>query len=365
MNFWYDKGIDGFRMDVIPLISKRQDFPANPYHNFDDTIYHIYANGPKLHDYLHEMYKETSSNYDVMTVGECIGVNEKNCMLYVNEDREELNMLYHFEHMSLDSKDGSKYEKKPWSLIQFKEIITKWYHALGDKGWYNVFLDNHDFPRMVSRFGNDKEHRIASAKLLATMLLTLRGTPCLYQGSEIGMTNVAYSKLEDYDDIWARNYIQEERAKGKDDATLLSEMRTGSRDNARTPIQWSNDKYGGFSEATPWIDSNPNHQSINVKQCLEDPNSILQFYKNLLRYRKQNKTLVYGAYEDLAAEHLELFAYKRKDPEYTYLIILNFSNNELVIPIEINNEWSLEIKNYNTEESSKLLQAWEARIYKK
>lgn len=365
INFWYAKGIDGFRMDVIPLISKRQDFPENTFDNFDDLIFHTYANGPRLHEYLHEMYIDTAANFDVMTVGECIGVRDENCMLYVDERREELNMLYHFEHMQLDSKNGSKYDKKPWSLTEFKSIFRKWDEALGEHGWYNVFLDNHDFPRMVSRFGNDKSYRVESAKLLATLLLTLRGTPCLYQGSEIGMTNVRYETLDQFDDVWAKNYIKSQLELGEDEFELLQKVNIGGRDNARTPMQWNESMYGGFSSDKPWISINPNYKSINVEDNINQEDSIFHFYKSLLSFRKAHKTFIYGTYKELCRDDEHLFIYERLDQDAHFLIVLNLSDviNHLTLDYELNDNLLI-MNNYKRLSEHNKLMPWEARIYR-
>jgi len=365
INFWYQKGIDGFRMDVIPLISKRQDFPEGAYDNFDELIFHTYANGPRLHEYLHEMYVNTAAKFDVMTVGECIGVNAQNCMLYVDERREELNMLYHFEHMQLDSQKGSKYDKKPWKLTEFKSIFRSWDTALGTHGWYNVFLDNHDFPRMVSRFGNEDQYRTESAKLLATLLLTLRGTPCLYQGSEIGMTNVHYKHLDQFDDVWAKNYIQEQLDQGADETILLEKVNVGGRDNARTPMQWDHTDFAGFSSAKPWLTINSNFKEINVADSLENKDSILHFYKNLLALRKLHKTFIYGTYEELHQEDEQLFIYERSDESAQFLVLLNMSGAN--VPLQIKHEIQtkkLIIGNYNSINDHQSMKPWEARIYK-
>ncbi len=364
MNFWYDKGIDGFRMDVIPLISKDQSYPDAVSDNFDQVIFHNYANGPRLHEYLQEMHQQSSGRYDVMTVGECIGVTDQNCMMYVDERRKELNMLYHFEHMSLDTENGEKYSRTSYHLSDFKRIFQKWDEALGAQGWYNVFLDNHDFPRMVSRFGDGGAYRLQSAKLLATMLLTLRGTPCIYQGSEIGMTNVSLSQIEEADDIWAHNYYHEQLAKGDAPAGIMARINACGRDNARTPVQWSAEHHAGFTTASaPWLKVNPNYTEINVAQAEADEQSILLFYKRLLALRKAYPTLIYGAFTQRMPEHESLFIYERHDDAGHFLVLLNFSADEVEHVQDISVEAELIMHNYDSPGAASFLRAWEARVY--
>ena len=363
MNFWYDKGIDGFRMDVIPLISKDLNFPNAVSDNFDEVIFHNYANGPRLHEYLQEMYLKSSGRYDVMTVGECIGVSDKNCMLYVDDRRKELTMLYHFEHMSLDSGNGEKYSRLPYKLSEFKKIIQDWDTALGDHGWYNVFLDNHDFPRMLSRFGDDGKYRFQSAALLATMLMTLRGTPCIYQGSEIGMTNVAFDTIEDVDDIWAHNYHQECLSNGDSSAEIIQRINTCGRDNARTPMQWNQSAHAGFSTQSPWIKVNPNYKHINVETDQQQADSIFIYYQQLLAFRKENKTLIYGKFIQHQADHESLFIYERVDEDGSFLILLNFSMDTVDHGIDLKLYNTQLLSNYEVNDLS-VLRAWECRVYK-
>ena len=266
MHFWFQKGVDGFRIDVLPFISKRLDFPDIDPNQFEKAIVEVYANGPRLHEYLQEMNREVSTKYDIMTMGEGIGVKPHNALDYVDEDRAELDMLYHFDHTTINYGQGGKYDPVDWKLSTFKQIFTDWHHAIGEKGWINIFLDNHDFPRMVSRYGNDNIYRKEAAKLLATLLLTMRGSPCIYQGSEIGMTNVTFDTLEEYDDVEVVNLHAEWKAAGKDTSPLLKAVQQQGRDNARTPIQWNDAPNGGFTEGKPWLTINPNYTEINA--CL-------------------------------------------------------------------------------------------------
>jgi len=362
MRFWFDRGIDGFRIDVIPFISKRLDWPDSDPNNFDQAVLEIYANGPRLHEFLHEMYQEVWSHYDIVTVGEGIGVKPENSLEYIEESRQELNMLYHFDHVTINYGPGGKYDPVDWKLSTFKRIFLDWDRAIKDKGWINIVLDNHDFPRMVSRYGNDGEYRKPSAKLLATLLLTLRGTPCLYQGSEIGMINVAFDTLEEYDDVEVVNLVREWEKDGKDTARLLKAVQQQGRDNARTPMQWSNAPHAGFTSGMPWLKLNPSYTEINVKEALEDSSSIFYYYKELLAYRRANPTLIYGDFELLAPESEQLFAYRRWDTNHEFLVLLNFSATPLLIEGLV--EWDLfQLIKSNYSDTSDQLRAWESRIY--
>lgn len=364
MRFWFDKGIDGFRMDVIPLISKRLDYPDATSNDFTEVIRTLYANGPRLHEFLHEMNQEVSSKYDVMTVGEGIGVTKENCLDYVGEDRKELNMLYHFDHMFLDNRNGNRFDPIPWKLSDFKRVFREWHEALGEKGWINIFLDNHDFPRMVSRFGNDKTYRVEAAKLIATLLLSLRGTPCIYQGSEIGMTNVAFPSLEDYDDVEIKNNQAIWEAEGRDMEEFLKKVQDNGRDNARTPVQWDNTANGGFSSGAPWLKVNPNYKAINVEAALEDPNSIFYYYQKMLALRKAHKTLVYGDYQEYYEDNESLYVYLRTDENGTYLIVQNWTDETQEVKLEADNLNTILIANYPEPLDENTLRPWEARIYK-
>ena len=364
MHFWFKKGVDGFRIDVLPFISKRLDFPDIDPNNFNKAIIEVYSNGPRLHEFLQEMNREVSSQYDIVTMGECIGVKPHQALDYVGEDRHELNTLYHFDHVNINYGPGGKYDPIPWKLTQFKKIFSDWDEAVGDKGWINITLDNHDFPRMVSRFGNDTNYRKESAKLLATLLLTMRGGPCIYQGSEIGMTNVTFETLEEYDDVEVVNLYREWKAAGKDTTPLLKAVQIQGRDNARTPIQWDDSPNAGFTSGTPWLKVNPNYQQINVQETLTDKASIFHFYKKMLAFRKANPTLIYGNFKILATESEQIFAYQRWDEDGDFIVLLNFTDEALLTANFVNvDTYRLQVHNYNT--SSIYLRPREARIYKK
>ncbi|RMG86464.1 MAG: alpha-glucosidase [Bacteroidetes bacterium] len=363
MRFWLDKGIDGFRMDVIPVISKRLDFPP-ARENFLDTIKYVYANGPRVHEYLQEMNREVLSRYDIMSVGECVGVTTENCMDYVSEDRHELQMLYHFDLLFMNHGPEGKYDPIPIKLSNIKKVIAEWHKTLDTKGWVNHCLDNHDFPRMVSQFGNDAEYRVPSAKLLGTLLLSLRGTPCIYQGDEFGMTNVKYESLDDYDDVELKNTIKEWKEKGKDLDQLLKATHINGRDNARTPVQWDDSPNAGFTTGTPWIKVNPNYREINAKQALADPDSIFYYFQKMIQIRKSNPTLVYGDMTIYDLENEQHFVFRRMDEAGEFLVMLNFSDHPLsMASLPDCPAAELLICNYPTPEKDHL-KPWESRIYK-
>jgi oligo-1,6-glucosidase len=374
MTWWLDKGIDGFRMDVINMISKVEELPDAPRKNNDpyQDGGQYYLNGPRVHEFLQEMNKTVLSKYDIMTVGETPGVTPEEALLYVGDDREELNMVFQFELMDIDAGEDGKWDVVPWKLTDFKRIMTKWQKELHNKGWNSLYLNNHDQPRMVSRFGNDTVYRTESAKMLATMLHTLQGTPYIYQGEEIGMTNVKFDSIDEYKDIETLNYYNETVVKRNADVQkILNAIYIKGRDNARTPMQWNNEENAGFTTGTPWIKVNPNYKEINVKQAQEDPNSILHYYKKLIQLRKQNLTIVYGNYVQILEEHPEIYSYLRCLDDDRLLVILNFSGEMPVfnLPEEIIcKDKELLISNYDVDVKEELkglkLRPYEARVYR-
>lgn len=371
MKFWLDKGIDGFRMDVINLISKVQGLPDGEKGENDlyGNGFSFTANGPRVHEYLQEMNREVLRNYDIITVGETPGVNPETAGLYVNSDRNELNMLFQFETMGIDCGESEKWDTIPWKLTTLKQIMYKWYHGLKDKGWNSLFLNNHDQPRMVSRFGNDKEYRIESAKMLATFLHTWQGTPYIYQGEEIGMTNVKFKDIEDYKDIEILNMYKEKSSLGIDKETLMKAIYTKGRDNARTPMQWDSSENAGFTEGTPWIKLNPNYKEINVEQAIKDKDSVFYYYQKLIKLRKENEIIVYGDVKLILEEDESIFAYIRTLGNEKLLVIFNFYENEVVFKLEEKLGYSyaeLLISNYKVENNdieNIVLKPYEARVY--
>lgn len=372
MTWWLDKGIDGFRMDVINMISKVPSLPDAPQYN--DRPYQSGApyvmNGPRVHEYLQEMNQQVLSKYDIMTVGETPGVTPEEAIAYVGEDRHELNMVFQFELVDIDSGPNGKWDIVPWKLTDFKWIMSKWQVELAGKGWNSLYLNNHDQPRMVSRFGNDSTYRVESAKMLATLLHTLQGTPYIYQGEEIGMTNVKFDSIEDYRDIETLNMYREKVTGGKEDPQqVMHAIYIKGRDNARTPMQWDDSEHAGFTVGTPWIRVNPNCQQINVKQALADSDSIFYYYQQLIRLRKQHPILVYGDYQILLEDHEQIYAYKRIWGDQELLVALHFGESPITfeLPDKFVTTGKLLICNYpdaGTDQGTMVrLRAYEARVY--
>lgn len=326
MHFWFQKGIDGFRMDSISLISKDTDFPPINQKKYPD-LFSSYAHGPHLHDYLHEMNREVWSKYDIMTVGEGSAVTDKEVKKFISPEREELNMLYGFgpsevrNYTSPDSKDsGIEY-----SLIALKKMFTLWDKAAGD-GWPSVYLGNHDQPRMISRFGNDApEFREISAKMLTTFLLTLRGTPYWFAGDELGMVNPKFENITDYRDIATLNQYNMLENKGEKQRYLEMQKQV-SRDNARTPMQWDRSLYAGFSTVRPWIGVNSDYVRVNAGEEEKNPDSVLNYFRSMIAFRKANPELIYGTYSLVDPHNKRIYAYWREGKQRKFLIALNFSS---------------------------------------
>lgn len=363
VDFWLAKGVDGLRMDVISLISKRLAFEDVPNEMpFIDVMEKVYANGPRVHEFLKEMNREVLSNYDIVTVGEGPGVNLVHGPRYVSAREKELNMVFHFDHLTIDFGPDGKYDPVPLDFVRFKAIFCQWDEALANDGWNSIFLGNHDFSRIVSRFGNDGIYREQSAKLLVTLLMTLRGTPYVYQGDEIGMTNVAHSSIECYDDVETRNAWKAAEAAGKDMNKFLKAVHWQSRDNARTPMQWNASENAGFTTGKPWIPVNKNYPTINVETAEKEANSILHYYRKMIAFRKANTTLVYGDFDDLLPEHPQLYCYRRWDKEANFLLVHNFSDTPTSWEKPSGN-YEFVFGNYSNEKQA-LLAPWESRIYR-
>lgn len=364
--FWLDKGVDGFRMDVITFISKSYPLQDTEIEDFATVLEKVYASGPRIHEYLKELNQNVLSKYDCMTVGEGPGITTENANDYVGSDRDELSMVFALEHMFYDNGVGGKFDIIPKKLSSLKNFFNTWDKALGDRGWNTVFLDNHDFPRMVSRYAEDKCYRVTSEKMLLTMLLTLRGTPSIYQGSEIAMTNVAFESFDDYRDVETANILKEWQEAGKSEEEFLKLVHIQGRDNVRTPMQWNTEKNAGFSKSTPWIKLNPNYSYINVAEAEADRDSVLHFFRKLTALRKQHSTWVYGAYNELSTGSEALFVYTRKDENGAYIILLNFTGEvqEFTTKLSpqsvlVNNYKDLPYKNARYE-----LQPWQGAVVK-
>lgn len=363
VDFWLSKGVDGFRMDVISLISKRLAFEDVPNDmSFIDVMEKVYANGPRVHEFLKEMNQEVLSKYDIVTVGEGPGVNLEHGPKYVSTKEKELNMVFHFDHLTIDFGPEGKYDPVPLDFIRFKTIFRQWDEALKNDGWNSIFLGNHDFSRIVSRFGNDGVYREQSAKLLATLLMTLRGTPYVYQGDEIGMTNVKHNSIDFYDDVETRNAWKAAEAEGKDMEQFLKAVHWQSRDNARTPMQWNASKQAGFTAGQPWIPVNENYTHINVEAAENTPDSILHYYRKMIAFRKANPTLVYGDFEDLLPDHSQLYVYRRWDENGHYLVVHNFSDQPISWD-KPSEEYRVALGNYSTQKEGQLV-PWESRVYR-
>ena len=312
MNYWIDMGVRGFRLDVIDVIGKIPDQK-------------IKENGPKLHNYLQEMNKKTFGSKDMVTVGECWGADTEIGKLYSAPDRKELDMIFQFEQMQADQIEGKqKWDLKPLDFIYLKNAFAKWQRELEGKGWNSLFWNSHDLPRIVSRWGNDKQYRVEAAKMLATVLHGMKGTPYIYQGEEIGMTNYPFSTIEDFADVEAINMYYERKQMGYSEKDIMKSLCTKARDNARTPMQWNTSYQAGFTEGTPWYHINPNYTKINVEMALEDKNSIFYYYQKLIKLRKEEDILVYGTFELLCPEDKHIFAYIRKWNEKIWIVICNF-----------------------------------------
>jgi len=317
MNFWLDKGIGGFRMDVIDLIGKVPDEG-------------ITANGPKLHEYLKEMHEQTFKGRDVMTVGETWGATPETAKLYSHPDRNELSMVFQFEHITLDEQPNqSKWDLKTLEIKDLKEVLSKWQEELKGDGWNSLFWNNHDTPRIVSRWGNDLKYRVESAKSFAILLHLMKGTPYIYQGEEIGMTNRHITSIDEVDDIESRNMYAERLAEGYSIEDILHSINVKGRDNARTPVQWDDSEQAGFTSGTPWLPVQPNKNDINIKEALENKESIFYTYKALVRMRKDNPIVVWGEYKQLLPDHPTLFAYKRLYKGEEWVVVANMSEKEL------------------------------------
>ncbi|ENK2092223.1 alpha-glucosidase [Vibrio vulnificus] len=323
MNWWIDQGIGGFRLDVIDLIGKEIDKG-------------ITGNGPRLHPLLQEMNRATFGDKDLLTVGETWGATPEIAKLYSDPERHELSMVFQFEHITLTWQHGDKWNPIPLDLKQFKHVLTKWQTELSNQGWNSLFWNNHDLPRVVSKYGDDKRYRVKSAKMLATALHFLKGTPYIYQGEEIGMTNVAFESLDQYKDIETLNFYKVKTESGVSHQHMMDAIHENSRDNARTPMQWSASPNGGFSQAEPWIEVNPNYPEINVEQALADSDSIFYHYQKLIELRKQHPAIVYGDFTPLFAEHDSVFAYVRTHQDEQLLVINNFSDQDVSLELPDN-----------------------------
>ncbi|HNR09468.1 MAG TPA: alpha-glucosidase [Saprospiraceae bacterium] len=365
MRFWLDKGIDGFRLDAIAFCSKDTTWPALPeeYHG-NWPLY--YASGPHLHDYMQEMNREVFSKYDIATVAEAMGDVER-VMKFVDPARKELNMAYSFEAIDFGylPNEYKMPDPKGFDLVQWKKIHAKWTDAFSERGWGTIYLGNHDQPRMLSRWGDDRpEYRVLSSKMLTTFILSMRGTPYYYYGDEIGMDNIRFDKIEDYKDIELLTNYAQVKAKGGDLKRFLEGMKISSRDNGRTPMQWNDKEQGGFTAGRPWLKVNPNYPAVNVSVQENDPNSILNHFRKMVQLRKHNPVLIYGDWKLVDPENPSIFAYSREWEGKKVLVVLNFKNTRATLRTDLDlshaRVWT---GNYPDPPGKKELRPYEAVIW--
>ncbi|BDU51511.1 glycoside hydrolase family 13 protein [Haliovirga abyssi] len=364
MTWWLDKGIDGFRMDVINLISKVDGLPDVPKVKGEKYSWggDYFMNGPKVEEWFKEMNKEVLSKYDIMTVGECPGTTPQEGINFTAEENRELNMIFQFELMGIDS-EIVKWNTKQFELKDIKRIIKKWQLVIEKGGWNSNYLMNHDQPRALSRFGDDKNYRKESAKMLATFTLTLPGTPYIYQGEEIGMVNVAFEKIDDYKDVETINYYNEMVFDKKENKEkIMKQIHQMSRDNSRTPMQWDDTENAGFTTGNSWIKLNPSYKEINVENDLKDENSIYNYYKKLIKIRKENKELIYGKYIEINVENEKVMSYILEKENSKILVVINFFGDNETLDLK-GYEKELLISNYENSLEVEL-KPYEARIYK-
>lgn len=366
--WWMDKGVGGFRLDVIDQIAKEPDLK-------------ITNNGPRLHEFIQELSRETFQKGDLITVGEAWGADIDRAKLYSKPDGSEFSMVFQFEHMMLDQEPGKeKWDFCPLPFVKLKKCLEKWQKELHGCGWNSLFWDNHDLPRIVSRWGNDREYRVESAKMLATVLHGMEGTPYVYQGEELGMTNVRFDSIEQYQDIEIRNMYRERLEKGYAEKDIMESIYAKGRDNARTPMQWDDTENAGFTTGAPWLGVNPNYTEINARSQLQDENSVFHYYKKLIHLRKENSIFVDGDFTLLLPEDENIFAYVREYEGRKLLVAANFTDKEVECPLL--KEWGvpadedgaaksrdngvkLLIHNYNDLPSQQKLRPYEAMIWEK
>ncbi|MEZ8033374.1 alpha,alpha-phosphotrehalase [Vibrio crassostreae] len=351
ISFWAEKGVDGFRLDVINLISKQQDFPND---DIGDGR-RFYTDGPRVHEYLKEISEAVFQKYGSVTVGEMSSTTLEHCQQYSNVDNSELSMVFNFHHLKVDYTNGEKWTNAPFDFLQLKSIFNHWQTGLNGKGWGALFWCNHDQPRVVSRLGDDQQYRIESAKMLAASVHMMQGTPYIYQGEEIGMTNPGYTEISQYRDVESTNMydimVNRDGVAHQDMMAILAQK---SRDNSRTPMQWNTEPYAGFSQAKPWLDVANNYTEINAEQALEDKDSVFYFYKSLIELRKEVPAITHGSYKDLLPEHPSVFAYSRETDSQTLLCINNYYGE--ACQVELPNEFELDktqllLGNYSDEQS--------------
>lgn len=341
--FWADRGVDGLRLDVINLISKDQDFPDD---NLGDGR-RFYTDGPRAHEYLQEMSRDVFTPRNLMTVGEMSSTSLENCQQYAALDGRELSMTFNFHHLKVDYPNGEKWTLAKPDYVALKTLFSHWQQGMHGVAWNALFWCNHDQPRIVSRFGDEGEYRTTSAKMLAMVLHGMQGTPYIYQGEEIGMTNPHFARITDYRDVESHNMFAEQRAKGRDAEELLAILASKSRDNSRTPMQWDATPNGGFTTGEPWIDLCNNVATLNVDAALSDPDSVFYTYQSLIALRKSLPLLTWGDYQDLLPTHPSLWCYRRQWQEQTLIVVANLSHEcQAWQPDALKGDWRVVLSNY-------------------
>ncbi|PLR82128.1 alpha,alpha-phosphotrehalase [Bacillus canaveralius] len=346
MKFWFEKGVDGFRLDVINLISKNQHFPDDDGSVSPGDGRKFYTDGPRVHEFIHEMNREVFSKYDSMTVGEMSSTTIENCIKYSNPDRNELSMTFNFHHLKVDYPNGEKWALADFDFLSLKRILSTWQVEMHEGGgWNALFWCNHDQPRIVSRYGDDGEFRSESAKMLATTIHMMQGTPYIYQGEEIGMTNPKFDSIDEYRDVESLNIYDIKLEEGMPAEEIIEILKSKSRDNSRTPVQWNDEKHAGFTSNTPWINVAPNYKEINVEKALNDEDSVFYYYKELIKLRKEYDIITYGDYELIVDEHPDIFAYVRNGDNEKLLVVNNFYGKEtqFILPDHV------DLKGYNAQ----------------
>ncbi|MCE5786163.1 alpha,alpha-phosphotrehalase [Staphylococcus pseudintermedius] len=342
INYWIDFGVDGFRFDVINLISK------DTFEDSNEIGKEYYTDGPRVHDYIHEMNRHTFGNRDMMTVGEMSSTSIDHCIQYTNPERQELSSVFNFHHLKVDYRDGQKWTNQKFDLLQLKQILMEWQTKMyAGNGWNAIFWCNHDQPRVVSRFGSDATEalRQQSAKTLAIALHLLQGTPYIYQGEEIGMTDPHFQSIQQYRDVESLNAYREMREAGIDEAEILTILGQKSRDNSRTPMQWNDEAHAGFTTGTPWIEVANNYNTVNVEAAMADPESILYTYKKLIQLRHEHDIVTYGEVVPRYLDHPQLFVYERRYQGDTWLIIANMTSEKVTLPEDLDRSGSVVLQN--------------------
>ena len=342
--FWADRGVDGLRLDVVNLISKDQAFPSDP----DGDGRRFYTDGPRAHEFLQEMSRDVFTPRELMTVGEMSSTSLENCQQYAALDGRELSMTFNFHHLKVDYPGGEKWTLAKPDYVALKALFSHWQQGMHNRAWNALFWCNHDQPRIVSRFGDEGEYRLPAAKMLAMVLHGMQGTPYVYQGEEIGMTNPHFTQITDYRDVESHNMFAERLAQGQDAQTLLAILASKSRDNSRTPMQWNGEAQGGFTTGTPWIALCDNYEAINVDTALNDPNSVFYTYQQLIALRKTTPILTWGDYQDLLPDHPSLWCYRRQWQGQTLLVVANLSAElQHWQPDVPHGDWTALISNYD------------------